>query len=273
MKKVKTVQFNFFPFYIRIIVTVMLSTMVMVSAPAAKEMPATLLDDIMTRGYILVGTCGDYKPFTYFNPDVKKFEGIDIDMANELGKALGVEVRFVRTSWSNLMKDFHDGKYDIGMGGISVNLTRQKTGFFSIPCITGGKAPITLKENVDKFQTLEQIDKPGVKLIVNPGGTNEKFARANIKKATIIVYDDNVTIFDQILEGKADLMITDAIETVLQQKLRPGLSAVHPDKPFTYSEQAYLMRRDIVFKAFVDQWLHLAIKNGTYQKIYDKWLR
>ena len=82
-----------------------------------------------------------------------------------------------------------------------------------------------------------------------------------------IVYDDNVTIFDQIVEGKADLMITDAIETVLQQKLRPQLAAIHPDKPFTYSEKGYLMPRDMVFKAFVDQWLHLTLMGGTFQKI------
>jgi len=126
---------------------------------------------------------------------------------------------------------------------------------------------------VAKFQTLQQIDQPGVRVIVNPGGTNERFVRAHIKKAEIIVYGDNVTIFDQIVQGKADLMITDAIETVLQQKLNPQLAAVHPDKPFTYSEKGYLMPRYIVLKAFVDQWLHLSLMDGTFQKIYDNWLK
>lgn len=232
-----------------------------------------LLDQIMQRGHILVGTTGDYKPFTYLNPSDGKFEGIDIDMALALGRALGVEVKFVKTSWPTLMKDFAEGKYDLGMGGISVNLERQKKGLFSIPYLVDGKTPITRKENVAKFQTLEQIDQPGVRVIVNPGGTNEKFAKANLKKATITVYQDNVTIFDQIVEGKADLMITDAVETVLQEKLRPQLAAVHPDKPFTYSEKGYLMPRDIIFKFWVDQWLHLALKDGTFQKIYDKWLK
>ena len=69
----------------------------------------------------------------------------------------------------------------------------------------------------------------------------------HIKKTEIIVYGDNVTIFDQIVEGKADLMITDAIETVLQQKLRPQLAAVRPDKPFTYSEKGFLMPRGTSF--------------------------
>ena len=256
-------------------VVVLISLLLLAATPvvAFVQAPATLLDRIVARGYILAGTCGDYKPFTYLNPDTKEFSGIDIDMANELGKALGVETRFVKTTWPTLMNDFHEGKFDIGMGGISVNLGRQKTGFFSIPYLTDGKTPITLKENADKFQTLEQIDQPGVRVIVNPGGTNERFARAHIKKAEIIVYNDNVTIFDQIVQGKADLMITDAVETLLQQKLHPQLAAVHPDKPFTYSEKGYLMPRDFVLKAFVDQWLHLTLMDGTFQKIYDNWLK
>lgn len=243
------------------------------SVTAVSQAPGTLLDQIIARGYIQIGTTGDYKPFTYLNPATNQFEGIDIDLANDLGKALGVEVKFVKTSWPTLSQDFQAGKFDLGMGGVSVNLERQKIALFSIPYLKDGKTPITLKENVEKFQTIAQIDQEGVKIIVNPGGTNEKFVRANIKKATITVYEDNVTIFDQIIQGKADLMITDAVETLLQQKLHPELAAVHPDQPFTYSEKAYMLPRDLVLKNFVDQWLHLAQMNGTYQKIYDKWMK
>lgn len=162
----------------------------------------SMLDKIIGRGHILVGTAGDYKPFTYLNPSANQFEGIDIDMALHLGKSLGVEVRFVKTSWPTLMKDFLEGKYDIGMGGVSINLERQKKAFFTISYLKDGKTPITRRENVAKFSTLDQIDQPGVKVIVNPGGTNERFVRASIKKATIIVYEDNVTILTKSFKAK-----------------------------------------------------------------------
>jgi cyclohexadienyl dehydratase len=162
----------------------------------------SMLDKIIGRGHILVGTAGDYKPFTYLNPSTNQFEGIDIDMALHLGKSLGVEVRFVKTSWPTLMKDFLEGKYDIGMGGVSINLERQKKAFFTISYLKDGKTPITRRENVAKFSTLDQIDQPGVKVIVNPGGTNERFVRASIKKATIIVYEDNVTILTKSFKAK-----------------------------------------------------------------------
>jgi cyclohexadienyl dehydratase len=170
------------------------------------------------------------------------------------------------------MRDFEAGDFDIAMGGISITLDRLKKGFFSTPVMRDGKTPIARCSDKDKYETIAEIDKSGVRVIVNPGGTNERFARANIKNAKIDVYNDNVTIFDQIAKGDADLMMTDASETRYQQKLHPGvLCAVHPDKPFDFSEKAYLMQRDVALQEFVDQWLHIATDNGSFKKIYSAW--
>jgi len=243
---------------------------------AATAMPASAastLDNVLARGEVRVCTTGDYRPFTYYDTDKKTYEGIDIDMAHAMGKALGVKVDFVRTSWPTLMKDFTAGKCDIAMGGISVNLKRQEKAYFSLPYVVDGKTPITLCRNKDKYQTLAQIDQPDVTVIVNPGGTNERFDREHLKKAKIKLFRDNTRIFDQLIDGQADLMITDGVETRLQSKLHPQLCAVHPDKPFTYSEKGYLLPLgDNVWKAWVDQWLHLEKASGRFQKIYDHWL-
>jgi len=243
------------------------------AAPAAQAQQASRLDEIIARGTLRVGSTGDYKPFTYLDKAKNEFSGFDIDFAESLGKALGVKVEFVQTSWPNLMKDFEANKFDVAMGGISVTLDRQKKAFFSEPYLREGKTPIALCQNKDKFQTLEQITKPGVRVITNPGGTNEKFARANAASADIKVYNDNTTIFDEIVKGDADLMMTDSSETLYQQKLKPQLCAIHPDKPFDFAEKAYMLPRDLALKAFVDQWLHIAKETGAYQAIYAKWLQ
>ena len=239
----------------------------------ATPQSASALDTVLEQGYVRVCTTGDYKPFSYLDPETNTFEGIDIDMARGLADSLGVEARFVQTAWPRLMEDFTSDKCEVAMGGISVNLGRQTQAFFSEPYLVDGKTPITRCENVEKFQTVEQIDQPGVRVIVNPGGTNQRFADANFTQAEVTVYDDNVTIFQQIVDGAADLMVTDAVETVLQAGLNPELCAVHPDTPFTYSEKGYLLPRgDVAWKAYVDQWLHLALADGTFEDVYDTWL-
>jgi cyclohexadienyl dehydratase len=240
------------------------------AAPARAQ--TSRLDEILARGVLRVATTGDYRPFTALDKATGAYSGFDIDLAQSLGAALGVKVEFEATSWPNLAKDFDAGGFDIAMGGVSVTLDRAKRGFFSTPYLREGKTPIARCADKDKYQTLAQIDRPGVKVIANPGGTNERFDRANLHAAEITVYPDNLTIFDEIAEGRADLMITDASETRYQQKLHVNvLCAIHPEKPFDFAEKAYWMPRDAALKSFVDQWLHMSMENGAFAAIAAKW--
>jgi cyclohexadienyl dehydratase len=242
------------------------------AAPAAAAPAPSRLDDVLARHTLRVCTTGDYKPYSFLKPD-GQFEGIDIDLAESLAKSLGAKAEYVKTSWSNLMNDFI-AKCDIAVGGVSTTLERQKRAFFTEPYMVDGKTPIVRCDDVDKYQTVEQIDQPNVRTIVNPGGTNERFAKQYFTHSQLIEYPDNVTIFKQILDGHADVMVTDASETLLQQKLNPGLCPVHPDKPFQFGEKAYLVPRgDVPFQQYVDQWLHLARSTGEYQAVVDKWLK
>lgn len=240
--------------------------------PAKGQEPASRLDQIISRGTIRVGLTGDYRPFSSLDKQTGQFSGLDVDMANSLSQALGVKLELVPTAWANLIADIGAGKFDIGMGGISVTLERQKSAFFSAPVMRTGKTPIARCTDKDKYQTLTEIDRPGVKVIVNPGGTNERFDRANLHAAQIEVFPDNARIFDELAAGHADVMITDLVETRLQHKLHPELCAIHPDKPFDFGELAYLLPRDIALKLYVDQWLHLSMENGTYRQLTERWL-
>ncbi|MDE2612294.1 MAG: transporter substrate-binding domain-containing protein [Burkholderiales bacterium] len=233
----------------------------------------SLLDRVQSGGPLRVCTTGDYKPYSFAKGD-GAYEGIDIDLTNSLARSLDAKVAWVKTSWSTLMADFGAGKCDLAVGGVSVTLERQKKAGFSAAYMIDGKTPITRCENAAKFQTLDQIDRPDVRVVVNPGGTNERFAKAHLKHAQLTVYPDNVTIFQQLVDGKADLMITDASETLLQHKLHPELCSVHPDRPFQYGEKAFLLPRDDEpFRAYVDQWLHLAVATGEFARIRDAWLK
>ncbi len=51
-----------------------------------------------------------------------------------------------------------------------------------------GKAAIARCADRDRFASLPEIDRPGVKVLVNPGGTNERFDRANLHQAEIVSF-------------------------------------------------------------------------------------
>ena len=242
-----------------------------VPAPSAAA-PSNRLDEILARGVLRVGSTGDYKPFSYRLAGGGGFIGLDIALAADLANSLGVKLQVVPTTWGAMLGDLGGDRFDLAIGGVSVTLERQKRAFFSTPYLRDGKTPIARCDDAQKYQSLADIDRPEVRLIVNPGGTNERFAHARVPRATLTVFPDNVTIFDRIVAGEADVMITDAIEARLQQRLHPKLCAIHPDAPFDFSEKAVLLPRDAVLKAYVDQWLHQEIETGAFARANEQWL-
>ncbi|MCV9878457.1 transporter substrate-binding domain-containing protein [Brenneria izbisi] len=229
------------------------------------------LEKVQQTGVLNVCATGDYKPYTFLR-DEGDYEGIDVAMAGSLAKSLGARVNFVPTTWKTLMSDFLTDKCDIAMGGISVTLARQKKVFFTNTLDVDGKIPLARCENKDKYQTIEQLNRPSVRLIEPAGGTNEAFVHAYLPQAKLMLHD-NVTIFQQLVDKKADVMITDASEALFQQKHHPELCAINPEKPLQYGEKAYMLPQDdMIWKLYVDQWLHLTKASGAYQKIVGEWL-
>lgn len=248
-------------------------TLLLAQSFAFAQTPApSTLSRVTQSGILRVCTPGDYKPFS-FQRAPGEFEGLDVDLMGLLATALNAKPQFVKTTWANLLPDFVAGKCDIAAGGISVSLERQKQAYFSTPYMVNGKTPLTRCENVARYQSIEAIDQPSVRVIANPGGSNEKFARAKLSHAQLTMHSDNLTIFDELVKGHADVFVTEAAEAIVQSKAHPELCAVNPDKPLQYAEMGYLLPNgDDVFKHFVDQWLHLSQANGEYAQMSAKWL-
>lgn len=247
------------------------SALVVLPGIALAESVTSHLDSVIKQGQLRVCTTGDYKPYSYRASD-GKYEGIDISLVQLLANSLGAKVVWVPGTWKSLMPDMQAGKCDIAVGGISVTLERQKKALFSTTLDVDGKIPLARCEDQARYQTVEQINQPSVRLIEPAGGTNEAFAHAYLPKAQLILHD-NVTLFDALLNKQADVMITEASEALYQQKLKPGLCAINPTRYLQYGEKAYLLPRDdIAWKQYVDQWLHLTKATGVYQSTVSQWL-
>ncbi|MBQ1081990.1 transporter substrate-binding domain-containing protein [Nocardiopsis sp. B62] len=238
--------------------------------PETTALEGSRLDDVLERGSLNVCTTGDYRPFTFLDADPDEFTGIDVDMARDLADDLGVEIEWTRTTWDDLMDDFLAG-CDVAVGGISISTERAQRVYFSAPLMEDGKTPITLCENVDDYRTIEQINQPGVRSIMPSGGTNQVFAQEHYPDGELVTHDNN-TIFDEIVAGRADVMTTDASEVRWVANEYEELCAVNPEEPFDFFEKAFMLPRgDEVFKHYVDQWLNMALNDGTYDRIVEPW--
>jgi len=225
------------------------------------------LAQIIATGKLRIGTTGDYAPFSHRAEGEPDFSGIDIDLARDLAAALGVEAEFVLTSWPALLDDLQAGRYDVAMSGVSRTLARQRAGFLTQPYYADGKTPIARCADRERYASLERIDRPGVRVVVNPGGTNEKFVDERIRQASKVLHPDNRSIFGEILEGRADVMFTDRIEVELQTRRHAELCSTMATN-LTYQEKSYLLPQDPAWLEFVDTWLALRLAEGVVDEVF-----
>jgi cyclohexadienyl dehydratase len=229
-----------------------------------------VLDHIRASGALRVGTTGDYKPFSFRDAD-GSFSGADIDMARRLAAKLGVEVVFVPTFWSELSRDYTAGRFDIAVGGITKLPARAALGPFAHTLIVDGKRPIVRCADRDRFTSLDALNRPDVHIVVNPGASNEAFARTKLPAAQLTVHGDNVTIFDEIAAGRADAMVTDGVEVDHQSAVHAGvLCPAKVAEPFTHDEKAYWLEPDPEFLARVNAWLDDEIASGGWRRSFDQ---
>ena len=199
---------------------------------------------IQERGLLLAGTTGDYRPLS-FREDDGTYWGFGVEVAGEIAKRLGVGLQFVPTSWPTLSADVQaePQTFDLAIGGITITDARRETMLMSDGYLANGKTILCRAEDANRYKSLADIDKPEVRVMVNPGGLNEKFANANLTHATIIVHQKNEEIPKLIAEGKADVMITEITEAPYYVQTDPRLAAPLLNEPFTHGEIGVLMRK------------------------------
>ena len=235
---------------------------------------ARSLADIKASGKILVGSTGDYKPMSYLNKENGKYEGFDAEMAESLAKALGVKLEYVPTMWKTLQADTLAGKFDVAICGITITDARKAVMAMSDGYLTFGKTILCTKSKEAQFKSLDDVNQPSVRVMYNPGGTNEKFAKEFCAKAQLSMHEHNAEIPGLVGEGKADIMITETIEARRYAKDNPKVAAPLVDKPFTENHFGVLMRKDYpCLLDAVNKWMASIKADGTMDKWENQYIK
>jgi chorismate mutase-like protein len=255
---------------VRLLLALLASLVVMGLAGTAA---AATLERLESTGRVRVATPGDYRPYAIAGPAPETPVGADIALARSLAAHLGVSIEFVATSWPRLADDAAAGAFDVAVGGISITPARKRIASFSRPLSRDGKTALARCERLGSLDELRELDRAEVRVIVNPGGTNEAFARARLPRAALRVHGENLTVFDELVAGRADAMITDAVEARLQQTLHPGvLCAAHPEAPFDRQDKALLLARDGAFERRVAAWQREVAPPRASAALLRRWI-
>ncbi|MDZ5460649.1 ABC transporter substrate-binding protein [Azohydromonas lata] len=177
------------------------------SATLAAE-PPSRLERLRQAGQVRVCVWPDYYGISYRHPVTRQLVGLDVDLAQELGKDLGLAVQFVDSSFARLVEDLLADRCDVAMFAIGVTPLRQEKLRFTAPHLASDIYAITTRSN-RRIRTWDDIDRPGVVVAVARGTLHEPVMREKLRQAQLAVLDTPHAREQEVESGRADVFMTD----------------------------------------------------------------
>jgi ABC-type amino acid transport substrate-binding protein len=220
------------------------------------------LGRVMAAHEVRVCIWPDYYGISFRNPKTQQLKGIDIDMAQEFAKDLGVKVHFVDSSFAKLIDDVTQDHCDIAMFAIGITPLRSEKLRFTRPHLISDIYAITTNSN-RRIKTWADIDQPGVVVAVAKGTLHEPVMREKLKQATLLITDTTQGREEEVESGRADVFMTDYPFSRRMLETTDWARLVTPSSTYHLTPYAYAMQKgDDAWYARVEQFMSKAKENG-----------
>ncbi|MBW2242286.1 MAG: transporter substrate-binding domain-containing protein [Deltaproteobacteria bacterium] len=216
-----------------------------------------------SRAPLRVGTSGDYAPFSLEAAD-GSLAGLDVALARAFAEDRGLRLELVRFRWPELQADLEAGRFDLAWSGVTIRPERSLRGRFSVPYLESGAVALVLAGA--SARRAEDLDRPGRLIAVNLGGHLERVARARFRLASVSPVDGNSNVLAELLEHRADAVITDTLEAA--HWIAASDTPLRILGPFTRDYKAVWLRADKPELARdLDRWLIAREADGTLARM------
>lgn len=230
---------------------------------------ADALDDVMKAKVIRIAVPQDFAPFGSAGPDLKPV-GYDIDMANLIGKELGVKVEVVPVNSANRIPYLQTKKVELVISSLGKNEEREKVIAFSNAYAPFFQGVFGLKD--------AKIAKPEDLAGKTVGATRGSIEEQEITKlapptATIKRYEDNNATIASFLSGQVDIIATGNIVAAAIAEKSPGRA---PVSKFVIKDSPCFVgmnKGEDKLLAKVNEIIAKAKADGELNKISEKWLK
>ena len=273
-----TVRMRVFHLVSLLSVTLLLAACVVQAPPttaSTNQAPTNAaLQKIYAQGYFTYGLEAQYRPFE-FRDENDQIIGYDIDIANEIGKRMGVEARPVDTSWGAVIQSLYDGKFDFILGGMTANGERYKRVDFSVPYMDGSSGLLVLAgEGI-----AERKDLAG-KIVAAGEGTpsvqqlEETATELGITYSEEIkTFDDDAAAYEALKTNRVDAYASSIVSLLDWASQNPGFEVIpfKSDKwPAEYTAAAF-RKEDHTLRAVFNGLLIAMKEDGTLAALQEKW--
>ena len=169
---------------------------------------AQTLDEIRRGGTLKVCIWPDYFGISYRSPRTGALQGLDIDLARELGRELSARIEYVETDFSHLLDDLQARKCQVAMMAVGVTAARAARVDFSMPYLRSDIYAIATRSS-RAVQSWDDIDQPGRIVVVQKGTYMEPLMQKTLRYAALRAVERPQEREQEVESGRADVFITD----------------------------------------------------------------
>ncbi len=239
------------------------------------EKPAgSVIDAIKQRRVLRVGVIANRLPYVIVNRE-GKLVGFDIEMAQILGRDLGVNVEFVELeSLAALPRLLATGRLDIGMAGIAVTPERAGEMVFSEAYVDETLAFVVkdhLREDFSRWGNIRDLGPAPVKVPNLPYYIEQIKRRAPRLKLELLENPNQIEA--DMKQGAFDALAMPAESGSVLTLLYPKYTVVVPEPEIVKIPLAYpVARRDQEWSYFINTWIELKRRDRTIDALYNHWI-
>ena len=117
---------------------------------------ALLPEPVRQRKVLRIGTDASYAPMSSFGPDGRTIIGLEPDLADDLGRVLGVRVRFVNTDFTDLIPQVAHGDLDLAMSAMTDTPARARVVDF-VDYFSAGTAIVVQRGNPSGVTDIQDL--------------------------------------------------------------------------------------------------------------------
>ena len=254
------------------VVAVLFLLLLALTAPAAHaEVPAETLAAVHAHGELRWGADSQGgAPYVFQDPmDPTHLVGFEVDLADALGKKLGVRARPVQGQWDGLLDLLTRGDFDVAINGLEVAEEKRRVAELSRPYYATAEHLTVRRGDPDAPRTMEALR--GRRVGTLPSSLAERILRR--AGAEVKTYDGGQNdIFDDLRIGRTDAVLMDDPVTLYYGAIDPALERVEG----SLGELQYaiaLRKDDPAMLEAVNRALGELAADGTLGRIYARWGR
>jgi polar amino acid transport system substrate-binding protein len=237
---------------------------------------------IKSKGVLTMATDPSYAPIE-FTKSGGGFQGFDIDLANAIGKTLGVKVDIKKAQFDGILAGINAGRYDFSMSAFTDNTAREKGNDF-VTYFKAGTSIGVKKGNPKHVQS--QDDLCGLRVGAEKGTIQATALTATTaegaitlkgqclkdgKKAPVpVLLPDQAGVNAAVVGGRADAFTGDTPVVIYQGTLEGGQIQL-AGKTTDEAPYGIAFKKGSPLAPIFQKAVTKLMQDGTYTKIINTW--